>query len=78
MLLMRGISLRSLMCLMSSEGSDPLVALEYSLDLIRSNMGAVVNKKFKIKNKCDELDKFRRRVCLKHELCWWRKCRNFF
>ena len=44
MLVMRSISLRSLtlLCLiMSSEGSDPLVALEYSLDLIRSNMGVV-------------------------------------
>jgi hypothetical protein len=34
---------------MSSEGSDPLVALEYSLDLIRSNMGVVVKKKSKLR-----------------------------
>jgi hypothetical protein len=46
---------------MSSEGSDPLVALEYSLDLIRSNMGVVVKKKFKIKNRHEKLEIFHRR-----------------
>lgn len=46
------VSLRSLtlLCLsMSSEGRDPLVALQCSLDLIRSNMGEVLWKKFKLR-----------------------------
>ena len=81
MLVMGSVSLTSLtlLCLiMSSEGSDPLVELEYSLDLIRSNVGIVVKKKFKIKNRHEKLEIFHRRFCLKREVCWWRKCRNFF
>jgi hypothetical protein len=81
MLVMWSRSLRSLtlLCLiMSSEGSEPLVALQYSLDLIRSNVGVVVNKKFKIKNRHEKLEIFHRRFCLKPEVCWWRMCRNSF
>jgi hypothetical protein len=63
---------------MSSEGSDTLVALEYSLDLIRSNMGVVVKKNFKVKNRYEKLEIFHRRFRLKREVCWWRKCRYFF
>lgn len=81
MLVMRCRSLRSLTLLcviMSSEGSDPLVTLEYSLDLIQSNMGVVVKKKFKIKNRHEKMEIFNIRFCLKRGVCWWRKCRNFF
>jgi len=74
------VSLRSLtlLCLiMSSKGSDPLLALECSLDLIRSNMGVVLRKKFKIKSIYETLEIFQRRFCPKREVFWWRKCRNF-
>lgn len=79
MLVTGSVSLKSSICLIiSSEGSDHLVALEYSLDSIRSNMGVVLKEKFKIKNRYDKLEIFHRIFCLKHEVCWWRKCRNFF
>jgi hypothetical protein len=54
MLVMGSIIFRSLtlLCLIvSSEGGDPLVAHEYSLHLIRSNMGVVVKKKKKKRRK---------------------------
>jgi len=61
------VSLRNLtlLCLiLSSEGSDPLVALESSLDLIWSNMCVVLREKFKIKNRYEKLEIFHRRFCL--------------
>ena len=54
-----------------------MVALEHPLDLIRSNMGVVVKKKFKIKNRYEKLEIIHRSFCLKREVFWWRKCRLF-